>query len=74
MTKPPYAYGQILTHSLLALYWFGMAVTGSAGRRHPIRVRTPDELTDEALATMLRQIHIVRDCWDAVHESDGVAE
>lgn len=73
-----YLHGQILTHSLLAIYWGAMAVSGAASRRKisigPITAKvrdcTPEENTDSAMATMLRQIHFVRECCESLPTGD----
>ncbi len=70
-----FRHGQIIDHGLLALYWFGRAVTGSAARRDVSdgagRPFTPEEKTDEAFATMLRHIHLLRDCCEDLPTDEG---
>ncbi len=69
-----YLHGQILTHSLLALYWGVSVLSGHAARRERsvgiIGERghrcTPEENTDDGIETMLRQIHIVRECCESL--------
>lgn len=61
-----YLHGQILTHSLMALYWGALAMTGAAKTRQIAHGTTGPEFTDEekiidAMDTMYRHIHIVRD-------------